>query len=378
MAQGCHAGRYLAKRFGGSSGAAAVRDRVLRRSRGRLAEKRATCGVGPRALLLPTFRIVDAPALIAPAAPDRLEPSGMFRLSPIEDLTRRLVEIENARERRVRAAERLGKAEAVRAVLVVRLDALRRELAGEERDVAELERASLSSLIHQLLGTKEERLARERAEMVDAKVRLEAVEVQKLAIEARLAGLRSELMEIGDLEPERDRLVREFVGFLDQHPEAADKLDPNVRQLFDLAGASEEQRLLAPGRIAQRFGSRELYEVNEAIEAARRASEALGVLDRGLAATSGREVGDLQSILVETAAADLALRELAAEAMDVYLLDPSAGDFSGGVLDALSIAHAPPLVLHPQGARREVHAWIALVDRCLDDLHARLRELPGR
>jgi len=77
-------------------------------------------------------------------------------------------------------------------------------------------------------------------------------------------------------------------------------------------------------------------------------------------------------------AADLALRELAAEAMDVYLLDPSAGDFSRGVLDALSIAHAPPLVLHPEGARREVQAWIALVDRCLDDLHARLRELPGR
>jgi outer membrane protein TolC len=42
--------------------------------------------------------------------------------------------------------------------------------------------------------------------MVDAKVRLEAVEAQKIAIEARLAGLRNELVEIGDLEPERDRL----------------------------------------------------------------------------------------------------------------------------------------------------------------------------
>jgi hypothetical protein len=52
----------------------------------------------------------------------------VFPVSPIEELGR-LVEIEDARERRVRAAERLGKAEAVRAVLVVRLDALRHESA---------------------------------------------------------------------------------------------------------------------------------------------------------------------------------------------------------------------------------------------------------
>lgn len=113
----------------------------------------------------------------------------MFRLSPIDELTRRLVEIEDVRQRKARTAERLGEAEAVRAVLVVRLDALRRELASEERDVARLERASLTSLIHELLGTKEERLARERAEMVNAKLRLEAVEAEKAAIEARLAAL---------------------------------------------------------------------------------------------------------------------------------------------------------------------------------------------
>jgi len=298
----------------------------------------------------------------------------VFRLSPVEELTRRLVEIEEASEHRARLGARLGHTEVIRQTLVAAIDSLKGELSGEERDVARLERASLTSLIHELLGTKEEKLARERQDVVDARMRLEAAEAQKSAVERRLAGLRSELAEIGDLEPERDRIVGEFVSFLDQHPEAAARLDPKVRRLFDLAGGVEDRLMLAPGRIIQSLTSRELTEIKESIAAARRASQALLVLDRALAEASGREVAEVPPLLHEIAAADLALREFASEALDVYLLDPSADDFSRAVLDALSVAHDPPLVLRAPDARRQVQVWIDKVDRYLDDLHARLRE----
>ena len=88
-------------------------------------------------------------------------------------------------------------------------------------------------------------------------------------------------------------------------------------------------------------------------------------------------MGDLPSLVRETVTADLALREFAAEALDVYLLDPSAGDFSGAVLETLSIAHEPLGALQPARARREVQAWIDRLERYLDVLHARLRGLPG-
>jgi DNA repair exonuclease SbcCD ATPase subunit len=297
----------------------------------------------------------------------------VFRLSPVEELTRRLVEIEEASEQRARLAARLAHTEVVRQSLVAAINSLQGELSGEERDVARLERVSLTSLIHALLGTKEEKLARERQDVVDARMRLEASEAQKSAVERRLAGLRAELVEIGDLEPERDRIVREFVSFLDQHPEAAARLDPKVRRLFDLAGGVEDRLMLAPG-VIQSLTSGKLTAIKESIAAARRASQALLVLDRALAEASGREVAEVPPLVHEIAAADLALREFSSEALDVHLLDPSADDFSTAVLDALSVAHDPPLVLHAPDARRQVQVRIDKIDRYLEDLHARLRE----
>ncbi|MFI6908718.1 hypothetical protein ACIBKY_46170 [Nonomuraea sp. NPDC050394] len=181
-------------------------------------------------------------------------------MSLLPELDERLREA-SARMRRAEHVRRLRETTA-RQIADVRgaLEDLEFELTEEERDVARLE-GGLSAVLARLLGNREERLERERAEAAVARervhghrARLARLEADAVAADAELAGLEPAPREYAELLAEKERqLIRSG--------------DPRMHQLADLGAALD--RLSADVR-----------ECEEAHRAGQEAHEALGVVSR--------------------------------------------------------------------------------------------------
>ncbi|GAA2273720.1 hypothetical protein GCM10010149_14930 [Nonomuraea roseoviolacea subsp. roseoviolacea] len=150
---------------------------------------------------------------------------------------------------------------------------LERELAREEHDVSRLE-GGLSAALARLLGNREERLARERAEVAAAgqrveghRARLAQLEADAHAAEAELAGLASAPEEYARLLAEKERLL-------------INGGDPRARELADIDAALR--------RVAA-----ETREHTEAHRAGRAAQDALGTVLRHLTSARSASTWDL-------------------------------------------------------------------------------------
>ncbi|MER6509266.1 hypothetical protein ABT158_20745 [Nonomuraea sp. NPDC001636] len=140
------------------------------------------------------------------------------------------------------------------------LKGLESELADEERDVARLE-GGLSAVLSRLLGNREERLARERAEVVVARERVDGHRARLAQLEADVAAADAELVVLDPASREYARLLAE------KEQQIVRGGDPRARELADLGAALD--------RV-----SAEVRECDEAHQAGQGADEALAVVLR--------------------------------------------------------------------------------------------------
>ncbi|GAA3620174.1 hypothetical protein GCM10022419_127260 [Nonomuraea rosea] len=142
------------------------------------------------------------------------------------------------------------------------LENLEFELVEEERDVARLE-GGLSAVLARMLGNREERLERERAEAVVARERVVGHRARLAQLEADAAAAAAELAVLDPASREYARLL------VEKEQQLIRSGDPRARELADLGAALD--RLSADVR-----------ECEEAHQAGQGANEALGVVLRFL------------------------------------------------------------------------------------------------
>jgi len=152
--------------------------------------------------------------------------------------------------------------------MTTQLAVLRTRHAGEQEDVARLERLSLTRVLASLRGTRDDTLERERAEadaaryrVAEAEGRLKALRRERDAAEARLSQLAAAPSTYVAVLDDKERHVNE-------------SSDPRRVQLLELA--DERGRLIG-----------EMHELTEAMQAARTASHALSRVRDKLGSASG-------------------------------------------------------------------------------------------
>ncbi|MEU7879578.1 hypothetical protein [Microbispora bryophytorum] len=153
---------------------------------------------------------------------------------------------------------------------------LERQLAKEDRDVAKLEQGGFAALLAGLTGSKEERLARERAEAAAARQRVTG---QRTRLEWLTGDLRTTdqaLAELGNPHHELEALLVRKERML------VESGDPRGRELADIAA-----------RLAS--VSADLREHQEAQQAGAAAGEAVGYVMRHLGGARGASTWDMFS-----------------------------------------------------------------------------------
>jgi hypothetical protein len=188
-------------------------------------------------------------------------------------------EIRDARDR----ARRRDQLTRQRATLLTQIEEVRgmladleRQLAKEDRDVAKLEQGGFAAFLAGLTGSKEERLARERAEAVAARQRVTG---QRTRLEWLTGDLRTTdqaLAELGNPHHELEALLARKERML------VESGDPRGRELADIAA-----------RLAS--VSADLREHQEAQQAGAAAGEAVGYVLRHLGSARGASTWDMFS-----------------------------------------------------------------------------------
>lgn len=109
----------------------------------------------------------------------------------IQTLEERCARLRRLKTARVRAGEQLARSKE-------RMRELREALASEREDVERLEGLSLAALFHTVLMNKQERLAKEREEVLRAKLRLDEGRAGEAALRDEVARIDLEIEELGD------------------------------------------------------------------------------------------------------------------------------------------------------------------------------------
>ena len=185
-----------------------------------------------------------------------------------DDIEHRLAAAAQAMREREVTSQRQAELQARRRDLQTEVAALREKAEDETKDVERLESMSLGRVLASLAGSRDERLARERAEADAARYRLSEAE-------SRLAAVNGELSA-----------AEERLAALASAPRAyAAALDEKERYLTE-SGDARSRALLG---LADERGRRtaELNETDEAIQAAGAAAAALSDVQEVLRSASG-------------------------------------------------------------------------------------------
>ncbi|SFQ00289.1 hypothetical protein [Caldicoprobacter faecalis] len=174
----------------------------------------------------------------------------------LEELNSRLIELQERIQEGYKIRRRLEAAEKSYNELQKRIDELKNQLEKEKRDVAQLEGMNLTNLFYSILGTKEERLDKERQEYLAAKLKYDQCRDELDALEKEIHDLKLQLGEINVLEREYQDLLWEKEKVLEgMH-------DGTSRELADLSEKLAKARAKAK-------------EIREALEAANAAMAGL-------------------------------------------------------------------------------------------------------
>jgi len=126
----------------------------------------------------------------------------------LKELDARLSEIQERIQESYRIRSRLEAAEKRYDELRSRIAELKVQLDKEKMDVDKLEGMSLASLFYSILGTKEERLDKERQEYLAAKLKYDQWSDELNALEKEIHRLKLQLGEVNVLEREYQELLR--------------------------------------------------------------------------------------------------------------------------------------------------------------------------
>lgn len=185
----------------------------------------------------------------------------------LEDLTQELVAAkENLRKKNHLESSLAGAHHSLREQRE-RLRQLRERLAAEEADVQALKESSLRRLFHAILGNREERVEKERREVLAAKLKYDECREGVAALEDEVTHLRGRIDRLGDAESRYQALLRHKEEILRQE---------NSRVATNLLQLSE----------AQADARSDLRELREAISAG---EAVLGSLDSVISALRGAE-----------------------------------------------------------------------------------------
>lgn len=174
-------------------------------------------------------------------------------------IDRRLHEAKGRKLRLHAARNRLKSVKSDHRAVTKRRDRLQKRLRKERRDVKRLQGMGLASFYHSLMGTKDRRLRKERQEVSEAQLKLEAAREEVDALELEIEGLRAEIESLGD--PGRD------------YEEA---LKEKARAVSAAGGARARELATLAGRRADQEEA--IRELKEAVSAAKAASAALNLV----------------------------------------------------------------------------------------------------
>ena len=154
------------------------------------------------------------------------------------------------------------------------LEILRGMLKKEEKDVTKLEGTSISSMFLDMIGKKEDKLDKEREEYLVAKMKYEEClkDIEKL--EEEIIWCNNELRDYIEVKEEYDRLLREKENLI-------------------LSGSSEEGRKLRENQDRLCELNLQQKEVKEAIDAGKRANNALLDMKDNLSSAKSWGVWDM-------------------------------------------------------------------------------------
>jgi len=126
-------------------------------------------------------------------------------------------------------------------------------LEKEKRDVERLEGLSLGALFYTLTGRKEEKLSKEEAEVLQAKLRYEEASDTVAELEQEIAELRRKLANLKHVEDEYNRAIQEKRLLIERlHPALAETLHDLTGQEDEMrANVKELQEAIAAGRTAK-------------------------------------------------------------------------------------------------------------------------------
>ena len=232
----------------------------------------------------------------------------MFR-----ELNSRLADLrEKARQKEI-WSRRVSLIEAELPKLILKRDQLERKFHDERRDVERLSGLSLGALFYALLGKKGEKLGREEAEMLQAKLQYEEAADTVADMEAELSDLKRRLADLRFVEDDIRRVLKEKSELIMRtYPALADRL----RELTDrIAGKQADYKELSEALSAGRKALSALTRAEERLASAGRWG-AYDMVGGGIIATAvkHKRIDEARSAIHD---AQSALRRFQTELQDV-------------------------------------------------------------
>lgn len=156
-------------------------------------------------------------------------------------------------ERFARVKERLARKQHLEAIMqdlqnqysdvLAKVTELREIKAEEQKDVDRLEQGSLAAFFLNVVGKKEEKLAKEQREAYQAAVKCDAAEKELFEVESRLNRTVEELATLQDCEKEYENLLQEKRNDIKrQGLPAAEEIIKIEKQLFEVEKKEKEIR----------------------------------------------------------------------------------------------------------------------------------------
>ncbi len=156
-------------------------------------------------------------------------------------------------ERFARVKERLARKQHLEAIMpdlqnqysdvLAKVTELREIKAEEQKDVDRLEQGSLAAFFLNVVGKKEEKLAKEQREAYQAAVKCDAAEKELFEVESRLNRTVEELASLQDCEKEYEMLLQEKRNDIKrQGLPAAEEIIKIEKQLFEVEKKEKEIR----------------------------------------------------------------------------------------------------------------------------------------
>jgi chromosome segregation ATPase len=148
-----------------------------------------------------------------------------------------------------------------------RLAQLGAVLKKEEADVRKLEGLSLTAMFHQFLGSKEDRLDKERQEVFSAKLRFDQCAHEVASLERDIADMEARLAALGDPEAEYARALERKAARIEgaaradlvQLTEKAADINSDIKEIGEAVAAGDEviaglDRVIASFKSAGNWG----------------------------------------------------------------------------------------------------------------------------